>query len=195
MVMTYFRRFRMEMPLDDWQGSSHRWGEDEFAAQGYRFVPFDEDLIRAHAQAKFQSFRDEMDANVFPCLARRDGCLRLMREITQRASFVPGATWLLEHCDRPHSRSVPVGTIQGLQQDDWGSIQNLGVSPEHRGRGLGAALLRRAAAGFRSAGMKAMHLEVTTENTSAIRLYERFGFHQAKVVYKACEIASGLPPR
>jgi hypothetical protein len=34
-----------------------------------------------------------------------------------------------------------------------------------------------------------MHLEVTTDNTAAIRLYERLGFHRAKVVFKAAEVA------
>lgn len=186
MGMTYFRRYRMEMdlarvvqPPDD-----ERW-----AADGYRFVAFDDGLIREHAQAKFQSFRSEMDSHVFPCLGRRDGCLRLMREIADRANFVPSATWLLQYQDRTGGRAIPVGTIQGLQQDEWGSIQNLGVAPEHRGRGLGAALLVRAAIGFRMSGMAKIHLEVTTSNQSAVRLYERIGFRRAKVVYKACEVA------
>lgn len=186
MGLTYFRRYRMEMTLENLGRlrDDGLWRDD-----GYRFVPFEEDLIREHAQAKFQSFRSEMDAHIFPCLARRDGCLRLMREIADRTTFVPSATWLLRYQDRPGGRPMPVGTIQGLQHDEWGSIQNLGVMPEHRGRGLGAALLMRAAVGFRSAGMTKMHLEVTTDNTSAIRLYERVGFRRARVVYKACEVA------
>jgi ribosomal protein S18 acetylase RimI-like enzyme len=37
--------------------------------------------------------------------------------------------------------------------------------------------------------LKRMHLEVTTDNTAAIRLYERVGFKKAEVVYKATEVA------
>lgn len=155
----------------------------------YELVPYHEDLIREHAIAKYNSFRHELDANVFPCLGRRDGCLRLMREISRRAGFVPEATWLIRHCGDSGGRPQPVGTIQGLQSDGWGAVQNLGIEPAHRGRGLGAVLLIHSALGFRRAGLARMQLEVTTANLSAVRLYERLGFRRAKVVYKAAEIA------
>ena len=66
----------------------------------------------------------------------------------------------------------PIGTVQGLQIEGWGAVQNLGIDPLHRGRGLGSILLARAAEGFRYAGLSRMHLEVTTDNTAAIRLYQ-----------------------
>lgn len=210
MGMTYFRRFRMELslrdidPLGDWSPGnwgagnwdSGNWGagdtdSDAWNASGddrYTLVRFDDGLIREHAQAKYQSFRCEMDSDVFPCLGRRDGCLRLMREIANRATFVPGATWLVRYQDRPGGRTMPVATVQGIEQDGWGAIQNLGVIPEHRGRGLGRRLMQRAAAGFLAAGIDKMNLEVTTANTRAVRLYEKIGFRQTKVVYKACEV-------
>ncbi|MCM2372243.1 GNAT family N-acetyltransferase [Rhodopirellula sp. ICT_H3.1] len=183
--MTYFRRYRMELNL---RGFRAEWNHESLAGSGYQLVGYDNGLIREHAQAKYHSFCREIDADVFPCLGRRDGCLRLMREITSRAAFVPGATWLLRYHDRPGGRGMPVGTVQGIEQEGWGAIQNLGVITEHRGRGLGRLLLVRAAAGFQAAGLDKMHLEVTTANTGAIRLYEQVGFRRAKVVYKACEI-------
>ena len=155
---------------------------------GYELVPFRDALVREHATAKYESFRQELDVNVFPRLGRRDGCLRLMREIVSRPTFVPEATWLLRHKDE-RGRVHPVGTIQGLQLEGWGAIQNLGIEETHRGRGLGSILLMKAAAGFWNVGLKRIHLEVTTENTAAIRLYERLGFQCAKVVYKAAEVA------
>jgi len=182
MGITYFKRFRMELDL---------LGElpDPGAVPvGYEMVPFSEPLVREHATAKYRSFREELDANVFPCLGRRDGCLRLMREISSRAGFVPESTWLVRYRD-PKEGRVPVGTVQGLCLDDWGAIQNLGIEPQHRGRGLGSLLLLSAARGFRQAGLRRMHLEVTTDNTAAIRLYRRLGFKQASVVYKAAEVA------
>jgi hypothetical protein len=156
---------------------------------GYELVPFTSDLIREHATAKYQSFRSELDANVFPCLGRRDGCLRLMREIASRAGFVPEATWLCRYRNPESGRMQPIGTVQGLQIEEWGALQNLGIDPLHRGRGLGSILLARCAQGFRIAGLRRMHLEVTTDNTAAIRLYERLGFKRAQVVYKAAEVA------
>ncbi|MCG8648542.1 MAG: GNAT family N-acetyltransferase [Pirellulales bacterium] len=183
MGLTYFKRLRMELDLDQWLP------RPDSVPAGYQLVPFSEDLVREHATAKYQSFRQELDANVFPCLGRRDGCLRLMREIASRAGFVAEATWLLRYHDPEIGRVVPVGTVQGLQVEGWGALQNLGIEPAHRGRGLGSILLRRAAGGFRSVGLKRMHLEVTTDNTAAVRLYERLGFKRARVVYKAAEVA------
>ncbi|MEM9367799.1 MAG: GNAT family N-acetyltransferase [Planctomycetota bacterium] len=194
--MTYFRRYRMEMPLGIPAGGetassspTPSFPSGARIPSEYEWVPFDERLIREHAQAKYQSFRHELDADVFPCLARRDGCLSLMNEITSRANFVPEATWLVRYRDRPGGRPLPVATIQGLRQEEWGAIQNLGVVPEHRGRGLAKALLARAATGFRMHGLRGMHLEVTTANEIAVRLYHRSGFRTSGVVYKACDIA------
>ncbi|MEL6104879.1 MAG: GNAT family N-acetyltransferase [Planctomycetota bacterium] len=181
MGMTYFKRYRMEFDLADWNDSERSLPER------YEVIAYRPDTLRDHAIAKFNSFRSELDADVFPCLAQHEGCLRLMREITNRGDFVSSATWLIRFQDE--NGWLPVGTIQGLAQDGWGAIQNLGIDPAHRGRGLGSILLDRAVSGFRTSGLQRMHLEVTTENTGAIRLYERLGFRRSDVVYKAVEIA------
>ncbi|MCO8122911.1 GNAT family N-acetyltransferase [Stieleria sp. TO1_6] len=188
MGMTYFKRYRMEFDLRDWHADTPS------VPSGYELLSYNPGLIRDHALAKFNSFRQELDANVFPCLSRRDGCLHLMREISSRADFVPEATWLIRyrHSD-PRSGAVQtlaVGTIQGLSTEGWGAIQNIGIDPAHRGKGLGSILMSMAATGFRSTGLERMHLEVTTENTGAVRLYERLGFKRAHVVYKAADVAS-----
>lgn len=187
MGMTYFKRYRMEYDLN---GVDSALDEilDRSVPAGYEFLPYSQGLLRDHSEAKFQSFRHEMDADVFPCLGKKDGCHRLMREICSRQSFIPQATWLCEHYNRADQTREPVGTIQGLSIDDWGAIQNIGIHPLHRNRGLGGILLARAAEGFRRAGLSRMHLEVTTDNTAAIRFYERVGFRQSEVVYKAAEV-------
>lgn len=188
----------MEYRLDDWSdveadgvdtGITRMESFAKSVPVGYEFVPFHEGLIREHATAKYESFRYELDSNVFPCLGDREGCLRLMKEIAGRHSFIPEATWLCRCKDLEAGTVVPVGTIQGIEAEGWGAIQNIGIDPNHRNRGLGALLLTRAAKGFYEAGLKGMHLEVTTDNTAAIRFYERIGFRRASVVYKAAEVA------
>lgn len=153
----------------------------------YQLVSWSQRLVKDHARAKYDSFRYELDSNIFPCLGRADGCLRLMRDIADRPNFIPEATWLVVF-QQGAALPVPVATVQGLELDRWGSIQNLGVAPEHRGLGLGTVLLARAAAGFFQVGLTQMHLEVTTDNTAAVRLYQRLGFRLARTVYKVAEI-------
>lgn len=50
------------------------------------------------------------------------------------------------------------------------------VAPEHRGRGIAAALVRAAAAWAAASGATAVHLGVTCGDTPATRLYARLGF-------------------
>lgn len=192
MTVTYFKRYRMEFDLT-------RPLPRCDLPTGYSFLPWDDVLLESHAETKYQCFRHEIDANVFPCLGDREGCRRLMNEIARREGFVEGATWLLRYVapgSKPEERSGEesvgefCGTIQGIvDMDDFGSIQNLGVTPAHRGRGLGTGLLSQALHGFRQAGLRRATLEVTAQNIGAVRLYQRLGFRNVKTVYKASEVA------
>ncbi|MGH8596357.1 MAG: GNAT family N-acetyltransferase, partial [Gammaproteobacteria bacterium] len=76
MSVSYFKRVRMEIDL---RGRSFA----EFALpRSYRLFAWDPDQIGAHAEAKFYSFRHEIDADVFSCLGDSDGCYKLMTEIS-----------------------------------------------------------------------------------------------------------------
>jgi ribosomal protein S18 acetylase RimI-like enzyme len=184
MTTTYFKRYRMEVDL------SGRELKEIAAPAGYRLLAWHPELLEAHALAKFLSFCDELDSNVFPCLGERSGCLRLMREITSKSSFIPQATWLAVFDDPEAEQIEYCGTIQGIDSSKgYGSIQNLGVVERHRGQGLGSCLLCRALEGFCSSGLPRVSLEVTAENRDAIRLYRHHGFKAVKTVFKAAEVA------
>ena len=113
-----------------------------------------------------------------------------MTEIADRNGFLPAATWLIQYWPPKARRPEVCGTIQGVCEGEGiGAIQNVGVIPEHRGRGLGVALVWHALNGFRLASQKKVFLEVTAQNTGAVRLYQRLGFRKVKTVYKASEVA------
>lgn len=61
---------------------------------------------------------------------------------------------------------------------DQGEIANLAVAEDHRGRGLGALLLREMLGVATRRGVKSLYLEVRISNDPARALYERFGFRQ-----------------
>jgi hypothetical protein len=180
MGLTYFKRFRMEIDLSDLSAPPTR------LPPGYRFVAWRPDLLPAHAEAKYNSFRSEVDANVFPCLGDYDGCVRLMQEISHKEGFLPEATWLVV---TDNGNSEFCGTIQGIRdRSGMGAIQNLGIVPEHRNRGLGSHLMHKSLEGFRRANLSRAFLEVTAQNEGAIKLYRRLGFVKARTVYKAVEV-------
>jgi hypothetical protein len=180
MNVRYFKRFRMELGI----GGRH-FGPTDLPT-GYRFYDWDQRYITAHGQVKFRSFQQEIDAEVFPCLGDAEGCVRLMREISRKDGFLPTATWLLCRQSQPGGEIESCGTIQGIRdRHGLGAVQNLGIIPECRGNGLGELLLRRALLGFQQAGLSRVYLEVTADNTIAIRLYERLGFLRTHTSYKA----------
>jgi GNAT superfamily N-acetyltransferase len=182
MSVTYFKRQRMEIDL-----RATRVAAVELLP-GYRLVPWHESLLAQHAEVKYHSFRNEIDACVFPCLSTPEGCHDLMVEIAGRDQFLPGATWLVEY-DAGAGRREMCGTIQGMASGPvYGAIQNVGVTPFHRGRGVAGALVSAALGGFAAAGLPKAYLEVTVQNTAAFRLYQRLGFRQVKTLYKAVDI-------
>ena len=194
MPVTYFHRYRMQYDLRD---GIFELGEIPF---GYSFVPWHEEHLEDHAEVKYESFRNELDASVFPCLGNSDGCRRLMREISCRRGFLPEATWLVrrEACQSQSAQRASFrkptyfencGTVQGIRiQTDVGAIQNIGIAQPHRGRGLGSQLVLHCLQGFKAVGVRFVTLEVTSHNTGAFRLYQRLGFRVLKTVFKSVEI-------
>lgn len=179
-----FKRYRMEFDLsivDDAAVAPPR---------GYFFIPWHEDLLQAHAQVKWESFRHEIDSVVFPCLGTFDGCHHLMGEIADRHGFQPAATWLALYHPNP-LQQLPeyCGTIQGIStRSGHGSIQNVGVTPGHRQMGIGRGLISRALQGFREAGLSKAYLEVTAQNDRAVALYRRLGFRVVRTLYKSVDV-------
>lgn len=180
MGVTYFKRFRMEADL-------RRPWAPPVLPEGYRYVGWTSDRLGDHVEAKHHSFRDEIDAEVFDTLSSVNGCRALMEEITGKPGFLPEATWLIE-CMLGSGAPEPVGTIQGLRVSPrLGGVQNIGVTPWHRGRGLGAALVQAALFGFKAVGLHRATLEVTAQNVAAVRLYESLGFRWTRTSYKAVD--------
>ena len=181
-AITYFRRYRMQIDLREGIQTPPE-------CEGYQFLSWDQNLVAAHSEAKFRSFRNELDANVFRCLGSATGCYRLMQEISSRDNFIPEATWLARFKHTRPSRIENCGTIQGLRiKPDVASIQNVGVVARHRGRQVGASIMLHSLRGFHSVGVRFVTLEVTVHNSKAIRFYQRLGFRVLKTVYKSAEV-------
>jgi mycothiol synthase len=84
--------------------------------------------------------------------------------------------WLLATDDR-----VPVGALTANVFGDRGWVGEVGVAKAYRGRGIGAALLRRSFATFVERGFRHVLLNVDAENpTGATALYERVGMRVVK---------------
>lgn len=184
MNLHYVKRYRMELDLREWQRPKIELPID------YRLVSWGASLVQAHAEVKYHSFRGEIDSQVFPCLGELDGCERLMSEIQSKEGFLPEGTWLAEYVGAGESRSEYCGTIQAVRTHKGkANIQNIGVAPFHRGRGIGTAIILASLLGLHHLGIRSACLEVTAENEGAVRLYRQLGFRTTRTLYKAVELA------
>jgi mycothiol synthase len=100
---------------------------------------------------------------------------RWVREETGGSSFDP-TLWLIAE-----NGATIAGVLTASDFGDRGWIDYLGVPSAARGRGIGAALLRRSFATFAGRGIRTVFLNVDAENvTGATALYERVGMRVVK---------------
>jgi ribosomal protein S18 acetylase RimI-like enzyme len=74
--------------------------------------------------------------------------------------------------------SKVLGTVAALVKGESAYIRGMAVLPEARGLGAGTRLLQQAEAWASSEGYTRLLLSTTPFLSSAIRLYERFGFQR-----------------
>jgi len=151
---------------------------------GFWFVEWSASLTEPHADVLHRSFRNDSDGAVFTSFQQYNNCLRLIETLATSPHFLPAATLLIAFGD-PQGIFEYVANIQGLKlSDDLGAIQNVAVLPEYRRRGIGQALVQGALQGFQHVGVKRVTLEATSDNLSAVNLYDRIGFTTFRVYHR-----------
>lgn len=87
-------------------------------------------------------------------------------------------------------REAPGGFIITCAVCDEAEILTLAVAPDRRRGGVATALLAQAERHLAAGGTRVLHLEVSTENTAALALYERAGYTETgrrKGYYRATD--------
>jgi ribosomal protein S18 acetylase RimI-like enzyme len=69
-----------------------------------------------------------------------------------------------------------VGTVMGGYDGHRGWVYAVAVRPQHRRRGIGAALLRRLEAALAERGCLKVNLQVRASNAEVIAFYEKLGY-------------------
>ena len=184
MLMETFKRFRMEIDL-----RRHEY-PTPVLPPGYFVEKWSPQLVEAHATAHYMAFRDEIDARLFENFRTYKGSKRVMENIMGKPNFLPDATWLIVFQPKDSYYVEYAATIQGLVSTNGvGAIQNVGVVPRHRGKGLGRALLHLALAGYQRFGLTRADLEVTAANAPALNLYKSEGFKIVELLFKPASSA------
>jgi [ribosomal protein S18]-alanine N-acetyltransferase len=87
----------------------------------------------------------------------------------------PRGTILVAEADDPMLPEV-LGFLAFYRLDGEAELWNLGITPEHRRRGIARALLQEARRRLSEAGVHRLFLEVRESNMPAVELYRSFGF-------------------
>ena len=72
--------------------------------------------------------------------------------------------------------SLLTSSAETEMKKDEVELTYIGVTPNHRGKGLGKSLLEAFVESSRSKGYRSVVLSVETDNSAAITLYEKSGF-------------------
>ena len=153
---------------------SRLWSQGEEAegrAGGYA-VPVSSRLVEAHYDVRPMT------------VSQLDECWRL-----DQRCFVDGEAYsrdtfeyLLTAAESVSYRAVTqggtmVGFIVGLvEPDHTGHVTTIGVSPEHRRRGIARSLMQKVEDGFRRRNVRMVRLEVRSVNAGAQQLYRDLGY-------------------
>ncbi|MCG3128037.1 MAG: Mycothiol acetyltransferase [Phycisphaerae bacterium] len=122
----------------------------------------------AFAQCIEATYRESLDC---PRLTGLRGVEDVIAGHKCGPAFVPHL-WQLARVD-----GLPAGCLlMTVQTEECVELSYMGVTPEFRGRGLGAVLLRRGLELAREGGFRRIALAVDAGNARALGLYRRFAF-------------------
>lgn len=128
---------------------------------------------RALTLAAYGEYAEQMEPSAWAALreaitAALAGAGPVEHLVAERAGEVVGSVMLF-----PPSTG-DTGSAGGRMR--WPELRLLAVTPEDRGHGVGAALVRACVERARAAGAPALGLYTSNSMRSAIALYERLGF-------------------
>lgn len=123
-----------------------------------------------------EAYDSHIDSEINDQYRSHEGSARFVQNIVQYPGcgvFLPGASVVAAN---------RAGELVGLAMatrvaPHTGHLAQLCLDAAWRGSGLGFELLRRIVGGLRDAGIREVSLTVTEQNTRAVTLYERTGFH------------------
>ncbi len=122
------------------------------------------------------AYQGHVDSEINDQYHSVEGSARFLQNIVQYPGcgvFQPAASWLARDAAGRAAGLSLATQVAGRT----GHIAQLCVQDEWRGSGLAYELLRRSLQRLHEAGMDEVSLTVTGENTRAVALYEKTGFH------------------
>lgn len=132
------------------------------------------------ARLIFLAYADHVDGEINDQYRSRAGALRFLKNIILLpgcGQFIPGASFVLHE---PGSEELIGAVLTSEVSPGVGHTTQICVQPGYQGNGTGRMLMLQSAEALRAMKFKELTLTVTSENHTAVRLYEKLGFRTIK---------------
>lgn len=169
----YSRQF---MLLDLAKGTSGRVG----ASAGLRLDRWNDRYFEPCAKLIYLAYANHVDGDINDQYRSRAGALRFLKNIILLPGcghFIPGASFVLHE---PGSDELIGAVLSSEVSTGVAHTTQICVLPGYQGRGLGRVLMNAACDALRCMKFQELTLTVTSNNRTAVQLYEKLGFRTIK---------------
>jgi len=147
---------------------------------GLRLDRWNDRYMESCAKLIYLAYANHVDGDINDQYRSRNGALRFLKNIILLpgcGQFVPGASFVLRH---PGSEELVGAVLTSEVSPGVGHTTQLCVQPGFQGHGLGRVLMQTSADALRTQKFNELTLTVTSENRTAVSLYEKLGFTTIK---------------
>ncbi|GAC1672742.1 MAG: hypothetical protein NVS9B4_27560 [Candidatus Acidiferrum sp.] len=153
---------------------------DAIISPGLRLDRWNDRYFEACAKLIFLSYADHVDGKINDQYRTRTGALKFLKNIILLpgcGQFIPSASFVLHE---PGNADLLAAVLTSEVSPGVAHTTQICVLPGHQGAGLGRLLMRASAEALRLAEFSELTLTVTSENHTAVHLYDRLGFRTIK---------------
>jgi ribosomal protein S18 acetylase RimI-like enzyme len=146
------------------------------ASNGLRLARWNDRYFEPCAKLIYLAYANHVDGEINDQYRSRNGALKFLKNIILLpgcGQFVPGASFVLHE---PGSDELVAAVLTSEVAPGVGHTTQICVQPGFQGHGLGRMLMQTSAEALRSMKFGELTLTVTSNNQSAVKLYEKLGF-------------------
>lgn len=155
-------------------------GGPAFPATGLRLDRWNDRYFEPCAKLIYLAYANHVDGDINDQYRSRGGALRFLKNIILLPGcghFIPGASFVLHE---PGSDDLIGAVLTSEVSPGIGHTTQICVLPGYQGHGLGRLLMQASTNALREMKFQELTLTVTSENHTAVELYEKLGFRTIK---------------
>jgi len=150
------------------------------SSTGMRLDRWNDRYFEPCAKLIYLAYANHVDGEINDQYRSHSGALKFLKNIILLpgcGQFVPAASFVLR---QPGSDELVAAVLTSEVFPGVGHTTQICVLPGFQGSGLGRMLMQTSAEALRSLKFRELTLTVTSENRTAVELYERLGFRTIK---------------